>query len=66
MKTYEDIKVARDVVSAHLASAGYSEAQMALFAGMSVALQWVAEEASKGTTLQRLIDGEETFKRGGQ
>ena len=55
MKTYEEIKQAREVITAALVRGGLSEAQTAIICGISTALQWTCEEG--GSTLQQILDG---------
>jgi hypothetical protein len=60
MKSLEQINHARKVVTKAISDntkGELSEQQMILLFGMSTALQWVADAG--GSSLQRLIDGEE-------
>lgn len=56
MKSYEQLKAARVVITNAIQMLGLSNDQRVLLCGMSTALQWACDEG--GSTLQRLVDGE--------
>ena len=58
MKTEEQIKQAQEVIRAASLNVVARSAQDMILMGMSAALSWV-DDSPFGSTLQRLIDGEE-------
>lgn len=57
-----EILRARDKIIEVLKTKKLDSHQLALFQGMSVALQWVSQDG--GSTLQDLLDGREVVERG--
>ncbi len=65
MRTGTELKKAIEVVAIRLMDGGLSVNQKACLSGMCVALNWVLNDNPElGTTLQRLLDGEEPIKKG--
>lgn len=57
MRTEGEVNAARSKIIEAMTEHDLSDRQVVLLSGMSTALQWVA--GAGGTTLQRLLDGEE-------
>ena len=55
MRTEQEVNAARKIVSTAYGRPGLHPTQMALFSGMSVALQWVMRDG--GLALEQLIAG---------